>query len=346
MVATLLSTRERLLIMERACLAWQRLSRAGAGWRHNLDLSWCTSYSWKMVVSLLGKRLCEHGIHNLDINIALFNDLCSCGRKQPWVACRFIKLYFENKWYGTINANALFPNTIELSVQNQGNRTFISLQLPDIQSLQYLSLSPAFKEEPRHTYYMQQTEIPARIWFPTLDRLTYLSIGNLISPSHWRSMIDAVSKTLVSLTDYGLTPEDITYLVQKCPTLTSLNVTILYPEYVSSIGILVSLTHLHVEIAQMYIATERWEDIAAGLSHWCSLVKLVSLSFSDRHFRPEFRAKRLLAAGLNPIIRQLDATRGFNSLQIVNGLPVDVWLQNDIRDAGYNHDHPNAALNH
>ena len=40
LVASYVSTRERLLVMERTCGEWRRLSRAGGGWRDHVDLDW------------------------------------------------------------------------------------------------------------------------------------------------------------------------------------------------------------------------------------------------------------------------------------------------------------------
>ena len=71
LVAACVSTRERLTVLERVCVAWRRASNAGHGWQHNVDLSWAESDP--ALHSSVRTRLSRaHRVQHLSLDTRLF----------------------------------------------------------------------------------------------------------------------------------------------------------------------------------------------------------------------------------------------------------------------------------
>ena len=71
LVAACVPTRDRLIVLERVCMAWRRASKAGYGWQHNVDLSWAdTDHA---LASSVGTRLARaHCVQRLSLDTRLF----------------------------------------------------------------------------------------------------------------------------------------------------------------------------------------------------------------------------------------------------------------------------------
>ena len=71
LVAACVPTRERLTVLERVCGGWRRASRAGHGWKHDVDLSWADPAA-AATSSLRARLVWLHCVKRLVITTQLF----------------------------------------------------------------------------------------------------------------------------------------------------------------------------------------------------------------------------------------------------------------------------------
>ncbi len=321
LIASCITTRDRLLVIERVCKAWRRASETGHGWRHNLDLSWCALHS-SDILAFVDKRICKRSIQRLKIKSALFYKLCA-QRRLPevilvnsWPACHSIDLHYDaSRHKRIILSNALFPNVVKLKAWFKECKSHNHLRIPEIQSLRYLSIAP----ENNVGVYKQA----AKVYVSALPHLTHLSFGMLMTNNCWEQIIDATSNSLLALTDYGLTDCDIIHLAEKCLKLRSLGVVIRYPSHLGSLSELVNLTHLNLRLELVYSMRNGYEAFLLDLSKLRSLIHLKSLCFSSN----DCEIRMLMVRELKLVAQHLSAKCGNGSLSIVNDLPIETWLQ-------------------